>query len=214
MSDNYVTPSATAPASPPVPDLGVPTIPAATPVTDLTGRDETVAPAIDTQFLAQVCAHPSVLRNNHSPGASGLLKEFLHESGYPYEVVREIFTDGGAHQVGNAIDVTSTDMGALCRFLRQVPELFQTAVCVDADYASDSLYVSDGAVVGSLSFDEPVGRLHLATTYGRFGGALKLATVRSALTTAAQGQFTNRDVYAVGIDDIGAHISEPMVAFW
>lgn len=214
MSDNYVTPSATAPASPPVPDLGIPAIPVATPVTDLTGRTETVAPAIDTQFLGQICANPAVLRHNRSPGASGLLKEFLHESGYPYLVVREIFHDGAAHQAGNAIDLTSTDMGALCRFLRQVPELFETAVYVDADYATDSLYVSDGAVVGSLSFAEPAGRLHLATTYGRLGGALKLATVRSALMTAAQGQFTNRDVYAVGIDDIGAQIGEPMVAFW
>lgn len=223
MTDNFVTPIGDAPPSPPLLTLGHTTGFVATPVTDLSGRDTPTVPQIDIEYLAQVCARPSLLKNSSSPGASGLLKEFLYESGYVYDVEREIFKDHAEHQAGNAIDVSTEDakaggpdMGPLVRFIARVPELFSTVAYTDPNpiYSAESYYVHDGALVGLPTLTEPMGYLHLATTFQRFGAALKLATVRSGLALAGQGQFSNRDVYAVPTGQIGGAVSDPMVRFW
>lgn len=211
---NFVTSSASAPPSAPMYDLGVPVPYVAPPVTGLGGRDATVAPSIDAQFLAQACDTPTVLKNNHSPGASGLLKEFLYETGYPYQVHREIFNDSAGHQAGNAVDVSSADLGSLCRFLAKIPQLFDKVAYTDSSYPNESLYILNGVLTSSFGFAEHSGYLHIETTYKRFGSGLKLRAVQAALVTAAQGQFTNRDVYAVGLTDIGGEIGDSMVGFW
>jgi hypothetical protein len=218
MTDNVVLPISKAPVGMGVPNLGT-QVPFSTfQVTALGGRDTQIASAFSVDFLIAACLNLLLVKNTgNSSGASPVLKEFMQESGYVYTVTREIFDDGDSaeHRGGNAIDVASTDLPSIARFLVQVPELFHSAYYTNVDYANESVYIQDGVIVSSSTFPEATSdTIHLSSSLQRMRQALLLTDVRAALGAAALSPFTNRDVYAAPPStQLAAH--EPQgVDFW
>lgn len=175
-------------------------------------RTKDALPAYDLDRLVRGCTDPNSLPNpNRSKGCSPVLRELFYESGIPFSIIRETANDGEnyGHQGGNALDICGPDMPDVLSqiltdvqnqemvyildLLRAVPELFATAVHVDLDNASNSVFIYNGSLTTIAKFGGATGsavrdyvqKIHISSSPQRLLSALNKERVQAALGIVA-----------------------------
>lgn len=224
-----IVPLSKAPADPPLvfsyTDLPIPST--SNPLGS--GSADTALPHFDVEQLLRATTDPTILPNpNLSLGCSPILRAIFDMTGIPFQVVREVATDGqtNGHQGGNALDIigpspylqgdntaltdlADQEMVDLGAFIKSVPELFASAIRVNPDNDAESIYVLDGKIVTKASFNLTIRSdtqrfIHVSSSESRIRQALKnpgvLAAIGVGPATASiqNGKIVIRQTFQLG----------------